>query len=259
MLGPVEVRGSAAVLRAPKPITVLTTLLVHANAWVDTDTLIAVTWPEQAAPASANANLKTYVWQLRRALPAGRVEQRPGAYRLRVEAGELDIDEAERLAALGRRARADGDLETAADLFAEALGLWRGKPFGGLCLDTAVGTRAWLDALHRDLRSALADIHFEQGRVNEAIMVLRGLVDEDPVSESAWARWVAALARAGRHGEALALCHRARAVLAAELGVRPGAELTAAHRLALGNRVEVRTGSDRRHDVVRAGARCGRP
>ncbi|ONI92882.1 hypothetical protein ALI22I_01510, partial [Saccharothrix sp. ALI-22-I] len=72
VLGPVEIRTPDGVVldaRARKPITVLTALLSQVNAWTPVDRLIAATWPEQATPASAEANLKTYIWQLRRILP----------------------------------------------------------------------------------------------------------------------------------------------------------------------------------------------
>ena len=234
VLGPVEARaadGSVIGFRARKPITVLAVLLAHANSWVSAEALIAATWPEQAAPASANANLKTYVWQLRKALPHRRVEHAAGRYRLRVEPGDLDVDDVVRLAEAARQVVADGDRRTAATLLADALGRWRGRPFGGLDIDVA-GT-ARLDALRTELRVLLAETYSELGELPRAAAVWRALVDEDPLAEGHWARWMTALNRAGRHSDALAVHERARAVLAEELGVEPGPELAAARRAAL--------------------------
>ncbi|MEV8440698.1 transcriptional regulator [Actinosynnema sp. NPDC051121] len=234
VLGPVEARaadGSVIDVRARKPITVLAVLLAHANSWVSAEELIAATWPEQAAPASANANLKTYVWQLRKALPQRRVEHAAGRYRLRVEPGDLDVDEVERLAETARQAVADGDRRTAATVLSDALGRWRGRPFGGLDVDATVTAR--LDALRAELRVLLAETFGELGELQRAVALWRALVEEDPLAEGHWARWMAALSRAGRHGDALAVHERARAVLAAELGVEPGPELAAARRTAL--------------------------
>ncbi len=233
VLGPIEVRGadgSVIGLPARKPVSVLTTLLLHANAWVGVDTLIDATWPEQAAPASANANLKTYVWHLRRLLPLPRLDQRPGAYRLRVERGELDVDVVERLTARGHDALARGDLPSASVLFTEALGHWRGRPYDGAQSSASAGTLAWLDGLRRGLLGSLADTHAALGRTDAAVAVLRMLLDADPLDEGAWTRWVSVLGAAGRHGEAQAVYQRARAALASELGVAPGSDLTAALR-----------------------------
>ncbi|NGY65162.1 hypothetical protein G7043_40285 [Lentzea sp. NEAU-D13] len=90
VLGPLEAHSSTGAvvdLGTRKAGTVLGVLLLHPNAWVRTDEVLSATWQEQAVPAEAKANLKTYVSQLRRALPpfgdGNRIEARPGAYRLR--------------------------------------------------------------------------------------------------------------------------------------------------------------------------------
>src|SRR6202012_871566 len=54
---------------------------------------------------------------------------------------------------------------------------------------------------------------------------LETLVTEYPLRERLWSLLVLALYRAGRQGEALAACRRARSVLAEELGLDPGQEL----------------------------------
>jgi DNA-binding SARP family transcriptional activator len=237
VLGPVEAHtssGELTGLRARKPTVVLAMLLLNANRWVRVEQLISATWPEQATPTSAAANLKTYVWQLRRALPESvdgpRIDSRPGAYRLRVEPGELDADRAEGLAADARLALTDGHLAKAAELFTEALDLWRGEPFDGVPLEAAAGMLTWLAELRRELREGLADAFAGLGRTREAIALLRALTDEDPFREGSWARWMLALSDAGRHSAALAVYDRVRTILADELGAEPGRELRAALR-----------------------------
>ncbi|WP_328452905.1 MULTISPECIES: AfsR/SARP family transcriptional regulator [unclassified Amycolatopsis] len=233
VLGPVRVRG---VRGARKPLAVLTALLLHANEWVDVEQLIAATWQEQAAPVSAEANLKTYIWHWRRTLPAAaggpRIERGEHAYRLRVEPGELDVDHLELLAGQGRRARDVGARARAAALFGAALGLWRGTPFDGLRAGSGPGTVTWLASVHRNLRLELAEVHGSLGRFREAEALLRGLVDEDPWWEPPWARWMELLCDRGRSSEAIGLYRRARAALRSDLGVEPGPELTAAFRRA---------------------------
>ncbi|SEF37640.1 DNA-binding transcriptional activator of the SARP family [Amycolatopsis pretoriensis] len=241
VLGPVRVRG---VRGARKPLAVLTALLLHANEWVDVEQLIAATWQEQDAPASAEANLKTYIWHWRRTLPDAlgdpRIERGEHAYRLRVEPGDLDVDHVELLAGQGRRARDEGSRARAAALFGSALELWRGRPFDGLRADSGLGTVTWLEGVHRNLRLELAELSGSLGRFREAETLLRGLVDEDPWWEQPWVCWMGLLCGRGRPGDAIALYRRARAALRSDLGVEPGPELTAAFRTAVEG--EVRDG-----------------
>ncbi|WP_053732663.1 AfsR/SARP family transcriptional regulator [Nocardia sp. NRRL S-836] len=227
-LGPAEAPGP----RARKPLTVLAVLLVNANAWVRAGTLIEATWPEQDVPASANANLKTYVSQLRKALPADRIEHAAGCYRLRVEPGELDVHHVERLATTARHALRNGDPRTAVAAVTDALGRWRGQPFGGVDVEALRGASARLGELRTDLRAVLAESYAALGELTGAIAVWRTLVDDDPFTETHWARWMTALNSAGRHTEALAVHDRVRAFLRRELGVEPGRELTAARDVA---------------------------
>jgi DNA-binding SARP family transcriptional activator len=223
LLGPLEIHNGAAVIRpgAGKASTVLALLLLHRNVWVPVDRLIETAWPEHAAPPSAEANLKTYVWQLRRMLPpcgdGPRIERRPGAYRLRVAPGELDLDTVETLAAHDR--------------LSEAVGLWRGRAFEGFYgagFDEAATT---VEDRRTELVERLADQQIAHGHGSDAIATLRALTADAPLRERAWSRLILALHTNGRRGDALATYRRARDILATELGVGPGPALTEAHRL----------------------------
>jgi DNA-binding SARP family transcriptional activator len=235
VLGPVQAHLPDGDLpKARKPITVLATLLLHASCWVRTDTLIDATWPQVATPTSAEANLKTYIWQLRKALPptsdgTPRIDSRPGAYRLRVGPGELDVDMAE---ALARQARTVEDPKLAEHCYAKALRLWRGEPFEGVRVQDT-GVLAGLAELRRELRSGRADALARLGRTREAVAELRTLTEQDPLCEGSWAQWMRVLCAAGRHEAALAVYDKARSLLNTELGADPGEELAGAHRYAL--------------------------
>lgn len=256
VLGPVEAHssdGELIGLPAGKPTAVLAVLLLDANRWVRAEQLIAAIWPEEAAPSSAVANLKTYVWQLRKALPeavAGpRIGSRPGAYRLRVDPGELDVDRAEGLATDARLALTDGHLPKAASLFAEALDLWSGEPCDGTRFAVRSGMLSWLAELRRELQEGLAEAYVRLGRTREAVALLRALTDEDPFREGSWARWMLALSGAGRHAAALTVYDRIRALLDDELGAAPGSELRDA--LAVVHRRQRARRPNRRRDLVR--------
>ncbi len=241
VLGPLEVDGPDGApldVSGGKPATMLTLLLLHRNAWVSTDQLIDAVWAGLDAPASAQRNLKTYVWQLRRALPDERIESRPGAYRVRVLAGELDADVAAELSDQARTAPA----AKAVALLEQALGLWRGCPYDGLTGD-ATSAVDRLTELHRSLREDLADASLTLGRSTEAITLLKALTDEDPLRELAWTRLMSALHQTGRRHEALAAYQRARTVLVRDLGIEPGAELTRIHQQILTDQEQISAAS----------------
>ncbi len=235
LLGPLEARtpgGPSLAIKPGKPTTVLAALLLDRGRWVGVDKLIDATWHDRV-PASAPGNLKSYVCGLRRALPQTRIESRPGAYRVLVDRGEVDIDHADAGAAEARQALREGDFEGAAKLLTDALDLWRGRPLEGLRTPGASVEIARLDRLHAQLREDLAEAQYRAGRDPEAITLLHGLLDEDPLREHAWAKLIRILTETGRRGEALAAYRRARSVLVRELGVEPGAALAGAHQDAL--------------------------
>jgi DNA-binding SARP family transcriptional activator len=241
VLGPLEVDGPDGLpidVCGGKPASMLTLLLLHRNAWVSTDQLIDAVWAGRDIPASAQRNLKTYVWQLRRALPDERIESRPGAYRVRVLPGELDADVAAGLSDQARKLLSTGAAAEAAELVERALGLWRGCPYDGLTGD-ATSAVDRLTELHRALREDLADAQLALGRSADAISLLRALTDEDPLRELAWTRLMSALRQTGRRHDALAAYQRARTVLVRDLGIEPGAELTALHQEILSDETPV--------------------
>lgn len=231
VLGPLEVDGPDGTpidVCGGKPATMLTLLLLHRNAWVSTDQLIDAVWAGRDTPASAQRNLKTYVWQLRRALPDERIESRPGAYRVRVLPGELDADVAAALSDEARRLLTNGSAAEAATVVKRALTLWRGCPYDGLTGDASTAVDR-LTELHRSLREDLADAHLDLGRPADAIALLRALTDEEPLREHAWVKLMTTLRRTGRRHDALTAYQRARTVLVRELGIEPGAELVVLH------------------------------
>ena len=258
VLGPLEVHnGTVHQLGPSKPATLLATLLLQPNAWVAVDHLIAATWQEQAVPASAEANLKTYVWQLRRLLPDHnghtRIESRSGAYRIRVGPGELDADRAGELAAEARRAASDNDTAAAVTLLEQALRLWRGRPFEGVEAAVSTGAVTWFEELHLRLREHLAELQVVLGRNQDAVATLRTVTADAPLREDAWAQLVRALHTAGMRAEALAACRRAGELLSTELGVEPGPVLAEAHRLVVGDAQLPRTRRELPRDVPLAG------
>src|SRR5262245_32273938 len=115
ILGPLAVRldGVPVPIGGPKQRALLALLLLSANRVVSRERLIVELFAEQGVNSADHA-LRNHVSRLRTGLaPASENEPRlvaraPG-YLLRVEPGELDLEQFERLALAGREALAAGD------------------------------------------------------------------------------------------------------------------------------------------------------
>src|SRR5262245_39090549 len=136
LLGPVAVvrDGKSVSLGPPKRRAMLVALVFDPNRPVSLARLTEALWPG-TPPASSVANLRTHASMLRRRL-GDRLTSRPGAYQLRIDDGELDVDEFARLAGAGRQALAAGDTGTALCMLSTALRQWRGCAGDGLLRGT---------------------------------------------------------------------------------------------------------------------------
>ena len=103
ILGPLEVElnGAPMSLKGHKPRALLGLLLLHRNQPVAPEQLIDDLWGE-SAPATAANTVQVYVSQVRK-IVSDRLKTEAGAYRLHVEADELDAERFERLAVEGAR------------------------------------------------------------------------------------------------------------------------------------------------------------
>ncbi|MFE0132689.1 BTAD domain-containing putative transcriptional regulator [Streptomyces sp. NPDC059037] len=233
LLGPVEALWEGRPLRVggPKPRALLAALLLRAGHVVPADALVDVVWGEEP-PETARALIQTYVSALRRALPEARrgaIETRAPGYVIRPDVDAVDLGRFEGLAAAGRRAAAQGDHPAAARLLRDALTLWRGSALGG------VGEVLRSEAVRLDeARQAVLEERIAAelecgGRESELITELKGLVGAHPTNERLRGQLMLALYRVGRQADALAAYEDGRAVLAEELGIDPGPELSRRH------------------------------
>lgn len=235
VLGRVEVLadGDRLDLGPPRRQTVLGALLWRPNEVVTRDSLTEAVW--WRPPVAAHANLRGYLTGLRRLLdftgePGPRVQGARGGYRLRVGAGELDLDRFEELAAAGERALGAGRLTVALERFERAGQLWRGRALDGLAYGPGLQAKvARLEERRLTVLEQWAQTLLCLGHYERLSTELRGLVAEWPLRERFWAQLMLALHRSGRQAEAHAAYARVRAVLAEELGVDPGSELRRLH------------------------------
>ncbi|GGX44134.1 AfsR/SARP family transcriptional regulator [Streptomyces chryseus] len=249
VLGPLNVTtddGSPVAVPEPKVRALLACLLVHHGRPVAVDRLIDDLWGEDAAPGNpgnTRNTLQTKVSQLRRTLekaePGARalVEYGPAGYALRVADEAVD---AARFGALTARARARDTAGGVGQrmkvaLFADALSLWRGDvayaEFRDAPFVRAEATR--LEEQRLTVAEELAELRLELGEHSLLADELAGPVALHPLRERLRAVHIRALYRAGRPTEALDAYHDLKQRLADELGLDPGAELTALHQAVL--------------------------
>ena len=231
MLGPVEVADGGDVLAPTRARErhLLAVLLAHANHSVSTDRVADALWPGQETPAHAVRSVQTYVSRLRATLgPAGeRLLTRPTGYVLEVGPDELDAGRFERLLEQAR-GQADEEPDKALALLDQALGLWRGAPYGEFRdEDFAVGDAVRLEELRLAAIEERIDARLALGRHEEEIGRLEALCAEHPLRERLRSQLMVALYRSGRQPHALRAFESYRRVLSEELGLDPSPALRA--------------------------------
>ena len=225
MLGPLEVLsdGRPLQLGTPQQRALLALLLLNANQVVTTDRLAEELWPGDA-PKSAAKAIQVYVSTLRKAFGTARdaLETRGNGYVLRVETGELDLHEFERLL---ERAKDQEPAPRAATL-RSALSLWRGAPIADLTYEQfAQPEAARLEALRLLAQEERIEAELALGRGPELVPELEAIVAEHPLQERPRAQLMLALYRSGRQADALDVFREGRRILDEELGLEPGPAL----------------------------------
>jgi len=188
--------------------------------------------------ANAANTVHVLVSHLRRSLAADRepsplVTRRPG-YFLRVGAGRVDMERAERLRDEASRAMAAGDPGAAAASLRRAIALWRDEPLPELCESVELaGERRRLADLRLDLLEERIDADLACGRHREIAAEATALVRDERLRERLRGQLMVALYRCGRQADALQVYRDGRRALVETLGVEPGPELRALERAIL--------------------------
>ena len=197
--------------------SVLAALLLEAGRPVTAERLVDRVWGDQP-PLRAKETLYGYVSKLRSA--GIDIHRGPGGYLL--ETDRVDLVE---FRALAGRARAESDDRRAAELYDEALRLWRGDPLDGL-------ESPWFAQVRESLRAERAaveldrnDVAIRLGHHAALLPALREATQADPLDERLACQLMLALHRSGRSSEALQHYDVLRRTLADELGTDPGKPL----------------------------------
>lgn len=204
--------------------TLLGVLLIRRNTPVSVDVLVDALWPGDARTGAAR-RLQLHVSRLRTLVgDAARLVFEQDAYQLTVRPGELDAQTFEDLLDQATEL-ADTDPVRCAALVREALGLWRGEPYGGLDLLLVADEARRLGERRLAGLGLLYRAEIGAGRHAEVLPELVDLAARHPLDERLHGVLITALHRCGRPADALAAYRTIRRNLVEELGIEPGAEL----------------------------------
>lgn len=233
MLGPVEVvRDGMSIAVSGRSAELLSVLLMRAGRLVPTHQLVDALWDDDL-PGNPQAAIQTHISRLRDLLEPDRprgdhgsiVETSPAGYRLNADPDQVDAFRFRRLA---REAldSLDDDPARALALSREALGLWRGVPFGEHAdRPFAIGEVAALTELRGAAQETLARAGVAAGMYHEMVSEIEPFLADDPLREGLWEQLMLAHYRSGNPAKALRTYRRARQVLLDELGLEPSRQL----------------------------------
>ncbi len=246
VLGPVVARhdGRDLDLGTPKQRALVAALALYGGRPVAVDTIVDLLWTDQP-PAGVAGTLQAYVSGLRRVLEPERQRRAPASvlvtaapgYALRLDPGALDAERFERLvdeqhrrvqllSQHGPPVLSAGDLAACISALDEAVGLWRGTPYGELGeAPQAVAERTRLEELRLVALEDRAVARLALGEHATVAADLEALTAEYPLRERLWSLRALALTRAGRQADALQVLREVRDVLDEELGIEPGVAL----------------------------------
>jgi DNA-binding SARP family transcriptional activator/DNA-binding CsgD family transcriptional regulator len=238
VLGPVRAwRGDRELdLGSGRQRAVFTALAIRSNRVVSREELVSSVWGENS-PSGASGSLYTYVSRLRRVLEPDRSRWAGGqtltsegsGYSLRVEPGQLDVLEFDRLREIANERWERLDLPAARAALDAALALWHGEALAGIHGPFAALHRKRLAELRLAALERRTEIMLGSGDVSGAVTELYRLASAHPMRESLRGLLMAALHKGGRDAEALEVYQETRQVLIEQLGIEPGAHLRKIH------------------------------
>jgi predicted ATPase/DNA-binding SARP family transcriptional activator len=224
VLGPIRVLDAAGrdlTPDGPLQRRLLALLVLRRGHTVGVDAAVEALWPERP-PRDPVPALHNHVFRLRRGLPEGIIASGADGYRLEPSSITLDADElAEGLATTDPGPA----LLTAIDA---AVARWSGPAYPELDdLDDGRIEAQRLEELRARAIEARAEARIVLGDAAAAIAELTALADAAPLRERPRALLMTALARSGRHVEALRVYDDFRRLLSDELGIEPSPALAA--------------------------------
>ncbi|WTJ47432.1 tetratricopeptide repeat protein [Streptomyces atratus] len=206
---------------------VLATLLLEPGKVIPVSRLVEAAWDEEP-PTTAPHQVRKAVADLRRRIPGGAdvlVTDGPG-YRVAQEQCEIDVAEFGLLIREAKLKASDGRTAEAVEILRGALALWRGPVLSGGGGPVIEAASTSIEERRLTAAEQLFELQLALGDTAELIVEMRELVQQHPLRESLRGQLMLALYRSGRQAEALDEYGRVRELLAEELGIDPGPNLT---------------------------------
>ncbi len=246
LLGTMEVGQNGRMIdpTATKVRKVFALLAINAGKLVTVPALVEEVW-DSAAPRTALQTLQTYIMRLRRYIQdtappgstgAGKamLATRPGGYVLDIPEDDVDVHRYERLSVAGERALEASEFESAANLFGEALEIWRGP----VLVDIHVGPLLAMEVTrleqHRlGVLESRIDADLRLGRHHRLLGELAELTVRNPLHEKLCEQYMTALYASGMTVRALETFRTLRSTLVGELGIEPSYQVQNVHRAIL--------------------------
>jgi DNA-binding SARP family transcriptional activator len=209
-------------------------LLLSRDRPVRRDELVAALWPADSPPRGQA--LAPVLSRLRSAIAPAAIEGRDSIQLRLPDPAWVDVEVALAAIVAARRALAEGDAPTALRSAREAIELLAGGLLPGHEAEWLEGERRRLDDLRIEALeiAALAAVDVGGSTLPQAEADAREAVVAAPFRESARGALISVLAARGNVAEALRAFEDTRALLMAELGAVPGANLVALHASLLG-------------------------
>ncbi|NKZ00202.1 AfsR/SARP family transcriptional regulator [Nocardiopsis alborubida] len=232
ILGELAVTDGNRVLElgAPRQRAVLAALALNANQSLTTQRIIGMVWGA-THPAYAANLVHKYVSGLRRALadlsPQQRVsiESGGGGYRLAARLDQVDMSLFHAHVDAARGLRERGEHERAAEMFGEALRLWRGPLLGELPGIAFDDEREFMETVRLVVLEEYATLSISVDRHNEVVGLLRETLRDHPLEENLARLLILALYKSGRTAEAIRVYQRLSTRMLGELNMPPRPEL----------------------------------
>ncbi|MER5478469.1 BTAD domain-containing putative transcriptional regulator [Streptomyces sp. NPDC002734] len=206
---------------------VLATLLLEPGRMVPVTRLVESVW-DDVPPTTAAHQVRKAVAHLRRRIPDGNdliITDGPG-YRVSVGEEQLDLIEFGSHLRSAADAVHEGRVGDAVRALRHALSLWRGPVLSGTGGRVIEGAATALEERRLAAAEQYLELRLGLGEAAELIADLRDLIVQHPMRESLRGLLMLALYRGGRQAEAMEEYRKVRELLAEELGIDPGPQLT---------------------------------
>lgn len=189
---------------------------------------LADAWWGEAVPRTWEQQVRNAIGRIRSRLGSHSVETVGFSYRLGLDPDSIDAVRFERLVSAARAHSLRRDHRRAIDAYQRALALWRGEPLPDVAnWEPGVVEALRLDEIRESAEEELLEARLGAGEHRSLLPDAERLLREQPLREDRWAIVALANYRADRQADALAVLRAARQRLADELGMEPGARLTA--------------------------------